>query len=194
MAEYTLGTLAFEQARKLVEREEQLVTQGERHFETARTLEEGSTALLFLDWGTAYGNVAKDRTGAQADRYFTRVFQTFERAAQEAQSLDQIQHNWGGFLLIQARTKAGEERESLLEQAWSHAMESEVLSPTMGAYNLACIAAERRDWDTMTHWLRISARGARFPGPSHTDQVTSFNQIRGELWFQELLKELYPIS
>jgi hypothetical protein len=60
-------------------------------------------------------------------------------------SLDQIQNNWGGFLLIQARTKTGEEREKLLEQAWGHAMESETLSPTMSAYNLACIAAERGD-------------------------------------------------
>ena len=69
-----------------------------------------------------------------------------------------------------------------------------MLSPTMGAYNLACIAAERGDWDTMAHWLLISARGPRLPGPSHTDQVTSFNQVRDEPWFHQLLKELYPIS
>jgi hypothetical protein len=134
--------------------------------------------------GTAYGNVAKDRSGAQADLYFTRVFQTFERTAQDAESLDQIQHN----------LKIGEEREKLLERAWGHAMESEALSPTMGAYNLACIAAERGDWDTMAHWLHISAREARFPGPSHTDQITSFNQVRDKQWFNELLKSLYPIS
>src|SRR5262249_52364496 len=35
MAEYTLATLAFEQSRKLVEREDELIAAGERHFETA---------------------------------------------------------------------------------------------------------------------------------------------------------------
>lgn len=193
MSEYNLGILAFEEARKNLAAEAELFAEGNRRFEKALALRPESRGLLQMDWGTAIAGLAREREGAESDRYFSAAFDHFALVVDSAdQAFAQVQNNWGAFLLVQARKKPGEERERLLSEAWNHANIARGLQPSSAAYNLACIAAERRDWETMTHWLRRSARGPRLPSPSHTDSVTSFNPIREEAWFQQLLRELYP--
>jgi hypothetical protein len=81
--------------------------------------------------------------------------------------------------LIEARRKTGPKRESLLTESWKHASTCEEREPAKGAYNLACISAERGDWETMSQWLRISARGPDFPAPGahrHCHQLRSHSQ------------------
>jgi hypothetical protein len=192
MCEYNLGLIAFETARKNRVSEAQLVAEGHRRFETALALNPDSSGLLHMDWGTALAGIAREREGVGSDAYFTEAFAHFAKAVADERAFVPSQSNWGAFLLVQARKKSGEERERLLSEAWPHASLAEEKDPTLAAYNLACIAAERHDWKAMTKWLRISARGPRFPSPSHTDMVTSFNPIRDESWFKDLLRELCP--
>ena len=193
MYEYHLGILDFEQARKNRAGEEELIEEGNRRFKIALGMNPGSRGLIHMDWGTAIAGVARQREGADADRYFAECFRHYREVSDTAdKAYAQVQNNWGAFLLVQARTKSGAEREMLLKDAWSHANLARGIEPASASYNLACIAAERRDWETMTRWLRISARGPRFPSPTHTDSVTSFNPAREEPWFKQLLVELYP--
>jgi len=193
MCEYNLGILAFEEARNNRAAEEALFAEANQRFERALAMKPDSFSLLVMDWGTAIAGLARERQGSEADRYFAESFYRFSAVINTSdQAYAQVQNNWGAFLLVQARMKSGAERERLLDEAWSHATLARGLQPATASYNLACIAAEGRDWETMTKWLRISARGPRFPSPTHTDSVTSFNPVREEPWFKQLLAELYP--
>jgi hypothetical protein len=192
MYQYMLAIIGFDEARKNPSREAEQVEAAHAHFQNALELKAESRGLLQLDWGTALATLGGERQGAEADRYFAEAFTRFASVASDDKAFTPVQNNWSAFLLVQARRKTGEQKERLLEESWTHASTAEQREPTLAAYNLACIAAERSDWDTMSKWLRISARGPRFPAPSHTDTVTSFDPIRQEQWFQDLLRELYP--
>lgn len=192
MAEYTLGMIAFEEARNDRAVQAERIEAGNRYFAAALEMKPSSAGLLHMDWGTVFASIARDRDGVEADALFAQAFEHFAKAAEDANAASSVHNNWSAFLLVQARRKSGAEHDTLLSESWTHARATEAQDPTKGAYNLACIAAEREDWETMSKWLRISARGPRYPPPAHTDSVTSFNAIRSEAWFQKLLEELYP--
>jgi hypothetical protein len=192
MSEYLLGMLDLEEARKVPDEQDQLSGAATTHFLAAIALKESSRGLLICDWGTALATIGRARNGAEGDAFFAQAYEHYKSVADDATASSLAHNNWSGFLLVQARRTAGVEKEKLLTESWTHASKTEELQPAMGAYNLACIAAERADWQTMSNWLRISARSPKLPAPAHTDSVTSFDPIRNEVWFQELLGELYP--
>lgn len=192
MSEYLLGMIALERARKDREAQDELIAEATAHFLAALPLKESSRGLLIFDWGTAIATIGRERNGSEADALFAQAYTHYASVAEDPTASSSVHNNWASFLLVQARKKQGAEREKLLAESWIHANKTEKLNPAKGAYNLACIAAERADWETMSKWLHISARSPIFPAPAHTDSVTSFDPIRNEVWFQKLLGELYP--
>jgi hypothetical protein len=191
--QYNMGMIALEEARKNPAAEAERIATGNRHLQAAVPLRPESKGLLLFDWGTALASIGRERHGADADRLFADAYAHFAIAADEANASTLAHNNWSAFLLVQARKESGAEKERLLTESWTHARIAEKREPTISAYNLACVAAERGDWKTMSKWLRISARGPRLPAPDHTGKVTSFDPVRGEPWFQELLRELYSL-
>ena len=191
MREYLLGMIAAEEARKNRANQSELLAASDRHFQAALVGMPESEGLLHYDRGVALGMVAEAREGEESDSLFGQALEHLGQAAPKDVS-SRLHGAWAGLLLKQSRKESGGVKAALLAEAEREATTAEEMEATSGAYNLACVAAERKDWSTMSYWLRISARGPKLPPPAHTDSVTSFHPVREETWFQDLLRELYP--
>jgi hypothetical protein len=192
MHEYFLAFIAAEEARLDPTRQTELLETAAKHFQAFLEASPKDRAMIYYDRGAALAFVARERKGEESDRLHEQVYDLF-RQSEESGDFAMLQDAWGAVLVRQASTKTGDLRSALLEQAHQHAVKANQMDPDRGTYNLACIAAEHRDWDQMSKLLRLAARGPKFPGPAHIDNDPNFASVRNEPWFQQFVAdELAP--
>ena len=73
---------------------------------------------LFYNWGTDLGNLAKTKSGEEADELYTQAFEKFKKAIEIKPDKHEALNNWGNYLGNLAKTKSGEEADELYTQAF----------------------------------------------------------------------------
>jgi hypothetical protein len=87
--------------------------------------------------------------------------------------------NWGLALLQKSqRSRDPDERELLLNEAHEKCAQAAKLAPGVGAYNLACIHALRKQNKQAIEWLQRSHAAGKLPSKDHIAKDKDFNFIR----------------
>ena len=146
----------------------------------AIALQPDHAADLLTSWASALGTAHKFE---EADA----IFRESEGLKPDSRAL---RKNWSSILIWRARANPG--ASEWWDRAQEQAEKAEAIEAGSGAYNLACIAAERGDREGVERWMSRSAEYGQLPGLSHVLRDESFEKVRAESWFGELLTRIFP--
>jgi len=97
----------------------------------------------YTNWGNDLGNLAKTKTGDEAEALYREAFEKYEQAVTLKPDLHEAYNNWGICLGNLAETKSGAEAETLYRKAFEKYRQSAELGGD--CYNLACLYALRSE-------------------------------------------------
>jgi hypothetical protein len=191
MREYYLGLIALDEARLFPDREEELVEAASQYFQTMLQDTRVSPVWVCLDWGVALQELGRTRPNSRSEILCAKAYELLRMSADAGDSAN-LRTNWSAMLLNEATQTVGARREDLIDEAERHARQAESLQAGVGLYNLARVAAYRRqDKEVMQH-LRLCARFPALPARTAFDTGGDFAEIRDQNWFQDLVREIYP--
>jgi hypothetical protein len=179
----------FREAEVAPERQVALLAEAEEQFRTLLRLVPRQAATVLCNWASALGDLAMARSGEEALRLYGQAGRKFQEVEHINPDLPLLQKNWSSLLIREARVRGG--APELLEQARRHAAHVDAIVTGDGGYNLACIAAETNDRESIVQWLSHSADYGRIPRLSHILRDVSFERHRQELWFRKLLDGIF---
>ncbi|MFQ5796876.1 MAG: hypothetical protein ACE5JP_17785 [Candidatus Bipolaricaulia bacterium] len=114
---------------------------------------------------------------------------TYPKCMAELTNDPEVLINWSTMLIVQARTKAGEEANLLLAQAKEKSLRAEDIKPGSGAYNLACVSALEGDEAGCREWLEKSQKLGTLPDREHLMSDPDLESVRESEWFKKLVSE-----
>ena len=86
---------------------------------------------LFYNWGNDLGDLARTKTGEQADELFNQAFEKYQKATQFKPDKHEAFYNWGTDLGYLARTKTEEQADELFNQAFEKYQKATQFKPDM---------------------------------------------------------------
>lgn len=96
-------------------------------------------------------------------------------------------YNWSNALIHEFHALLKDDPEAaknLLDQASLHFRQAEDIKSGVGAYNLACIAALKRDVQGCVEWLNIASLHGRLPGAEHLRAAPDLAWVREQPEFR----------
>ena len=72
----------------------------------------------YYNWGNALDDLAKTKSGNEAEELYKEAFDKYEQATQNKQDFYEAYNNWGNALSELAKTKSGNEAEELYKEAF----------------------------------------------------------------------------
>lgn len=150
------------------------------------------TAGAYFGRGKALTQLARSKSGAEADRLFRDAADNYAKALaikpQDTASLS----NWGNALFRWAQTKEGGEAEALLAQAEEKLRQAEAMRPGVGAYRLARLAARRHREDEGRHWLTVALEQGMLPSRTFVEGDPDLQPLHEAAWFGGFVDALGP--
>lgn len=138
-------------------------------------------------WGEALLRQASSKRGAEADELYRQAEEKFAAAAGLQPDDGRVINRWGLVLLEQANRALGEQRRQLLDEASRRFRHAERLQPGVAAYDLACLAALRRDEAEARMWLLKAQETGGLPPPQHVLTDPDLDWLRHMPWLTKLL-------
>ena len=86
-------------------------------------------AGLYNNWGNYLGNLAKTKTGEEAETLYQQAFDKYQQAIAIKPDQHESFNNWGAELGHLAKTKTGEEAEALYQQAFDKYQQAIAIKP-----------------------------------------------------------------
>ena len=77
-----------------------------------------NVADIYYNWGTYLGNLAKTKSGDEAEKLYLQAFEKLKKAIEIDPNYRDAYYNWGTYLGYRAKTKPGDEAEILYLQAF----------------------------------------------------------------------------
>lgn len=172
---------------------EDLLMHARQKFKAAFLLNPGKNRIV-NNWGCALLEQARLKIGPEADLLFAEAIQKFNDALTINDKDSYARSNWGNALLWQAKQKATPEKSSLMKQAEEVLRVADMISPGVGAYDLACIAAQEEDEIVCMKWLERSKKYGTLPDPQYIATDEFFHKVRNCERFKEFLNQLNSSS
>ena len=96
-------------------------------------------------------------------------------------------YNWGNTLSDLAKTKEGDDAESLLSKAKEKMLQADEIKKGSGAYNLACISALLNDEAACREWLNLAYELKTLPELEHLNSDFDLDSVSDTNWFKEII-------
>ena len=112
--------------------------------------------VAYNNWGNALGNLAKTKTGKEAEDLYNKAFEKYEQATDIKKDYHEAYNNWGNALRKLADTKTGKEAEDLYKEAIEKYKEAVELGNAR--YNIACLYALLKDKTKALFYLEESLK------------------------------------
>ena len=77
-----------------------------------------NVADIYYNWGTYLGDLAKTKSGDEAEKLYLQAFEKLKKAIEIDPNYRDAYYNWGTYLGYRAKTKPGDEAEILYLQAF----------------------------------------------------------------------------
>jgi hypothetical protein len=167
------GMLAVAQGR---------LAEGESCTREAIALQPNRSAELLTTWAGALGTA----------RRFTEAEAVFRQSEVVEPDSPALRKSWSSTMIWRARAADG--GAGWWDRAKEQAEKAETIEAGWGAYNLACIAAELGDRESVEKWMSRSAEYGQMPGLSDVLRDESFEQLQNEMWFRDLLIQIFPFD
>ncbi len=116
--------------------------------------------------------------------------QLYAVLSQNAETRLAALNNWGLALFEQAKTKAGEEADQLLQQAREKLLEAERMRAGGGAYNLACVEAIEGNTREAVRWLQVFESSGKGLSRATIAADKNFDRVRNQPEFVSLVESL----
>ncbi|NUO80213.1 hypothetical protein HUU05_09065 [candidate division KSB1 bacterium] len=181
--------LADQAKNKLGNEADDLYARAKEKFKSASTLNPRKNQAL-NNWGCVLVSQAKTKIGKEADLLFAEAVQRFQEALVIKNKDSYALSNWGNAVLWQAQSKLTSEKMQLMKTAEEKLRMAEMISPGIGAYDLACIAAQTGDEALCKKWLEVSRKYDTLPALRAIEEDVSFVNVRDSDWFRVLLNDL----
>ena len=143
---------------------------------------------LFNSWGVSLYYLAEMKSGEETLRLYKESTEKFEAALKVEPDYEMALVSWACCLLGLAEIGTGEEREKFINLAESKLLKAEEISPGLGSYNLACVAALRCDGLECKRWLENADHFGTLQSVNHMKKDRDFDFVRHEKWFKEILR------
>ncbi len=183
-----LGLIALLEAEKN-QGDNGRLAEAEVFFRKALSLRADAAPSILQNWAAALAACAMSRSGAEAFELYGLAYEKFRESEQLKPDSRALHNNWSSALVHEARERR--DAAELWLQARQQAEKAELIEPGSGSYNLACIAAELGDRDGVCGHLRRSAEFGQIPPLSQVLRDVNFAGVRDQLWFRQLLDEIF---
>lgn len=158
-------------------------------FKTVNKLDPNDAHAL-NNWGNALGDLAKTKTGIEAEQLYNQAYAKYHQATKIDPQFTLAFSNWGYTLFLQAAIKTGVEAEQLYTQANEILQKGETIKAGSCAYNLACVKARLNNTEACRQWLETAKACGKLPDKAHLETDSDLASVRDLPWFKELLAGL----
>lgn len=148
------------------------------------------TAGAYFGRGKALTQLARGKTGNEADQLFREATDNYARALAIKPDDHASLSNWGNALYRWARQKEANEAEPLLAEAEKKLLQAEAIHPGVGAYRLSRLAAFRGREEDCRHWLGIARTQGMLPSRDFLESDPDLAAMRGAPWFRSFIEAL----
>lgn len=138
----------------------------------------------YNNWGLSLTNLARLKGD---EKLFQEAFEKYAEAVRIDPDTDEAYQYWGNALLLLA-TLTGVNK--FLMEASEKLLKAEEIKKGSGAYDLACIASLRNEFEECRSWLEKSKETGNLPNLKELQEDTDLDNVRNEDWFKEFLSKL----
>ncbi|NJB66422.1 cellobiose-specific phosphotransferase system component IIA [Desulfobaculum xiamenense] len=158
-----------------------------KKYETATRLL-SNFAEAFFNWGAALANWATVSPAEKQAERFALACEKYKAATTHRPNCAEAFSNWGNALANWAKLSTiEEERQRLFDEVEQRLAQAEAITPGMGAYNRACVAAMRGQGEDCRRWLERNFELKATPPAERLATDSDLDSVRGEQWFKDLV-------
>jgi len=140
--------------------------------------------IAYNNWGDALSDLAKLKND---EGLFLESFDKFAEAVRIKKNFHEAYNNWGNALLRLARLNKD---DKLYQEASEKLLKAEEIKEGSGSYNLACIASLTNKSEECSTWLEKARKAETLPSLQILKEDSDLDNVREEVWFKKLLREL----
>ena len=161
-------------------------TSAEFYRQIVKELKEENIPSVYDNWGLALSELAKGKKGPEAKELFNQAFEKYEKAIDVNPDEYNAYNNWGFALVELAKKKKDKEREEIFEQAEEKCLKAESIKTGEGAYNLACVYAQRGNEEKCREWLKVAEKAGTLYTREDAMADDDLKSVRDKNWFKKL--------
>ena len=142
--------------------------------------------LAYNNWGVALEELAKSKKGKESEKLYNQAIDKYKKAIEIKPDYFPAYDNWASALLYLAQLKGGKDAETLLKQAEEKCLKAESIKTGEGAYNLACVYAQRGNEEKCKEWLKVREKEGELPSREYAMADDDLKSVREKEWFKKL--------
>ena len=140
----------------------------------------------FCNWGTALSDLAKTKSGSEAEKLYHEAFEKYQWAIEYKPDFYDAYNNWGTALIYLAQIKSDSEAEELCDEAIEKYQQAILYGGDPSTYILACLYALRNRKEEALKYLD-HALSREEVSVKLVEEDNDWNSLRDDPDFKRLL-------